>query len=92
MPLRRIGHVIGGSIWPMPILNRHLTHVRFIGAYNLLYLRHLADTCFSAHGVFRWRRVVVYFCTSGKNEAKFPVEMIIYFSEFKTLVIPSGYS
>jgi hypothetical protein len=31
--------VIGGSIWPMPILNRHLTHMRFIGAHNMWYLR-----------------------------------------------------
>jgi hypothetical protein len=42
--------VIGGSFWPMPGINKHLTYARFIGAYNLWYPRRLAHTCVGAHG------------------------------------------
>jgi hypothetical protein len=73
--------VIGGTIWPMLILNKHLTCARFIGAYNLSYLRRLARTCFRARGSSGggWWLCVLHV----RNETEFPVEMIIHSSELK---------
>jgi hypothetical protein len=75
--------VIGGSIWPMPILNRHLTHTRFIGAHNLWYLRAWL-TPSSARMCLQLAKGGCVFCTS-ENEAECPIEMIIHFSEFNNV-------
>jgi hypothetical protein len=63
--------VIGDSIRPMPILNTHLTHARFISAHNLSHLRRLAHTCFGAHGYSGGWWLCVF---TSENEADFPVE------------------
>ena len=63
--------MIGDSIRPMPILNTHLTHARFISAHNLSHLRRLAHTCFGAHGYSGGWWLCVF---TSENEADFPVE------------------
>ncbi len=63
--------MIGGGIRPMPILNSHLTHARFISAHNLSYLRRLAHACFDAHGYSGGWRLCAF---TSENEADFPVE------------------